>query len=245
MGTFRKLLVPVACWALSFFCVVGPARFGPALAGPVDLELVLAVDASSSVDMKEFNLQMRGLAEAFRHPAVINAIRSVGDRGIVVCLVQWADTHKYRVAIDWMAVFDQASADKLAQEMMLVPRFIAGGGTDIRGAMRYALRQFDENLFEGLRKVIDISGDGRANVGEHPKDLRNRAVAQGVTVNGLVIVDEDPLVHSYYRDNVIGGTGAFLMTADSYEDFAAAIVKKLVREIAGTPLATRALPPAY
>ena len=234
----QTILISVACYALAVAIRPGAAGAEAQRAVPVDLELVLAVDASSSVDMEEFNLQMRGLAEAFRHPAVLGAIRSAGELGVAVCLDQWADTHKYELTVDWTVVIDELSAANLASEIMEAPRTVFGGGTDIRGAIRFALQQFERHRFEGVRKVIDISGDGRANVGDRPTELRDRAVAQGITVNGLVIVNEDPLVDSYYLDNVVGGTGAFLMTVDSYGDFAAAVLKKLVREIKAAPLAS-------
>lgn len=109
-------------------------------------------------------------------------------------------------------------------------------------AIQFAMQQFEQNRFEGARLVIDISGEGRANVGDHPAALRDRAVAQGITVDGLVILNEDPAVDSYYLANVVGGTSAFLTTVDSHSDFAAAVLKKLVREIRGAPIASNSPP---
>jgi len=203
----------------------------------IDLELVLAVDASSSVSPDEFNLQMRGLAQAFRHPAVLAAIQAAGDLGIVVNLVQWSDNLKQRVAVDWTRVIDETSAITFAEEIEATPRFLVGGGTAIGGALSFAMRQFDRNPYEGRRKVIDLSGDGRTNQGARPSDIRDAAVASGITINGLAILNEDAFVDRYYSFNVIGGTGAFVMTASSYEDFADAILAKLIREIAGVPIA--------
>ena len=205
----------------------------------VDLELVLAVDASSSVSAEEFDLQIRGLAEAFRDPRVVQAIRASGDLGVAVALMQWSDDRKQVLAIDWTLVRDQESALAFSQALADTPRFLVGGGTAIGAALEYAIGQLERNGFVGRRKVIDVSGDGRANQGAHPIHLRDSAVALGITINGLAILNEDPTVDSYYLANVIGGTGAFVMTANDYEAYALAILTKLIKEIAGAPIAAR------
>ena len=107
--------------------------------------------------------------------------------------------------------------------------------------MNFSAFHLRTNLFEGRRKVIDVSGDGRTNQGSNPARARDDAVAEGITINGLAILNEDALVDRHYLANVIGGTGSFVMQADDYEDFARAIVEKLIKEIAGVPIA--ALPP--
>lgn len=203
----------------------------------VDLELILAVDTSSSVSPEEFDLQMRGLSEAFRHPAVLAAIRATGQQGIAVALVQWSDARNQFVAVDWTEVRDEESAAAFADLVDGSPRFLVGGGTAIGGALEYAVRQFDRNDYEGRRKVVDLSGDGRTNQGVAPDGVRDAAVDSGIVVNGLAILNEDPYVDRYYRFNVIGGTGAFVMTATDYESFGDAILEKLIKEIAGTPIA--------
>jgi hypothetical protein len=227
--------------------VVGAALFFILLLGghaglaqgrqPVDLELVLAVDTSSSVSPGEFNLQMQGLANAFRSPDVQSAIQAVGDLGIAVAMVQWSDNRKQTVAINWQMVDDQASAEAFAREIDNTPRFLIGGGTAIGGAVNFAAHQLRINAFDGRRKVIDVSGDGRTNQGSNPARARDDAVAQGITINGLAILNEDALVDRHYLANVIGGTGSFVMQADDYSDFARAIVEKLIKEIAGAPIA--------
>lgn len=209
---------------------------------PVDLELVLAVDSSSSVSPGEFNLQMQGLASAFRSPDVQSAIQVAGDLGIVVAMVQWSDNRKQTVAIDWLMVRDPSSAEAFAREIDNTPRYLIGGGTAIGGAVNFSAHQLRINGFEGRRKVIDVSGDGRTNQGSNPARARDDAVAEGITINGLAILNEDALVDRHYLANVIGGTGSFVMNADDYSDFARAIVEKLIKEIAGVPIA--ALPPA-
>ncbi|MEM1047840.1 MAG: DUF1194 domain-containing protein [Pseudomonadota bacterium] len=206
---------------------------------PVDLELVLAIDASTSVDTDEFNLQRAGLAAAFRHPDVIGAIHAAGERGVAITLLQWSGRGRQRVSVDWTLIRDAASASRLADRIDVAPRLVTGL-TDIAGAVRYSLSLLQDNGFRGYRQVIDVSGDGS---GDAPSAelARNAAIARGVTVNGLVIYNEDIDlgalakldIRNHYADHVIGGPGAFLMTADDFVDFQVAIRRKLVREIMG------------
>lgn len=203
---------------------------------PVSLELVLAVDTSSSVSLEEFDLQMRGFAGAFRNPTVIAAIAATGVNGIAVSMIQWSDNRRQQLAVDWALLNDEASIEAFAQAIDGTPRFLDGGGTAIGGAIAFALRELDYNGYVGARQVIDISGDGRANQGAQPETLRDAAVLQGVTINGLAILNEDTSVDGYYRNSVIGGPGAFVMTANDYESFAQAIIEKLVKEIGGVPV---------
>lgn len=242
--SLRRVVLLTGFWRVRFwFAGLSLAMAGGAGASawaqdrPVDLELVLAVDASSSVSAEEFELQTLGLAKAFRDPRVIAAIRASGDLGIAVALVQWSDSRKQFRAVEWTQVRDEDGAQALAEEIENVPRFLVGGGTAIGGALAYAIRQFDLNGFTGRRRVIDVSGDGRTNQGAQPSDQRDIAVALGITINGLAILNEDPTVDSYYVANVIGGTGAFVMTANDYAAYAGAILAKLIKEIAGVPIA--------
>ena len=206
---------------------------------PVDLELLLAVDVSSSVDREEYDLQMRGLSEAFRHPAVQDAVLAAGHLGIAVAVVQWSDSNDQSLVIDWTVIHDAASTEALAERIGNTERVVSGSQTAISGALAFSLQQLTTNRFEGRRQVIDVSGDGRANSGDHPMALRDLAVANGVIINGLAILNEEPFVDSYYRYTVIGGDGAFLMTAHDYEDFAVAILEKLIREIDLPPVSGR------
>jgi hypothetical protein len=209
---------------------------------PVDLELVLAVDASSSVSDEEFDLQVRGLAEAFRSPRVIEAIRASGDLGLAAALIQWSGQLNHTLAVGWTAIHDEKTAADFAEEVGNMSRFWAGN-TAIGSALEFALPQFAANGFRGRRKVIDVSGDGGSNEGPEPWLVRDVVVAQGITINGLAILSEDPTVDRYYFTNVIGGTGAFVVTANDYEAFRVAIVAKLIKEISGAPLARRPAPP--
>ena len=229
----------VASFLVPLLAAAGPLPEAPAQTAQertVDLELILAIDTSSSVSSEEFDLQMKGMSQAFRNEAVIGAIRASGDRGIVVAMVQWSDARKQLVAIDWYEVKDRESSERFAQEIDNTPRFLFGGGTALGGAISFAARQFEKNSYAGRRKVIDVSGDGRTNQGTRPERVRDQVVEAGVTINGLAILNEDPTIDSYYRYNVIGGTGAFVITATDYEDFSAAMLEKLIKEISGVPI---------
>lgn len=209
----------------------------------VALELLLALDASSSVDDTEFALQLHGLAQAFRDPSVVAAVRTAGANGIAVSIVQWSSGGRQAVALDWTPVVDAADAGSLADAIVRLPRLIAGGDTSLRGAINFAAGQIESNAFDGQRKVIDISGDGGAvsTTTATPATARDAALARGITINGLTILNEVADLDRYYRDNVIGGPGAFVVTAASYRDFALAIIRKLIQEIGLQPIA--AVPP--
>lgn len=212
----------------------------------VDLELVLAIDTSTSVDPQEFDLQWRGLANAFLHPDVVSAIEAVGDLGIAVTMVQWAGQGQTRTVVDWFHVNDALSAAQFSAQISAAPRLLRGF-TDIGGAIRYSVGSIEGNGYEGSRQVIDVSGDGASsgNNTELPDRARDIAVSRGMIVNGLVIYNEEydlgELAHisvrEHYEDYVIGGAAAFLMVANDFEDFARAIREKLIREIIGPPIA--------
>ncbi len=162
----------------------------PATAEPVDLALVLAVDASSSVWPWEFDLQMKGLANAFRDEAVLNAIKSATPNGIAVTLVQWSSMNAQVQVFDWILVHDRASAEGVALEIDNTPRVVQGGATAISQAIDFSIGLLA--AVPAQRKVIDVSGDGRDNQAGGPITARRRALAAGVTINGLAILNEDP-----------------------------------------------------
>ena len=205
----------------------------------VDLELVLAVDISLSVSDAEFALQMQGMAFAFASPAVAAAIRAAGDLGIAVTLIQWSDRRQQQVSLPWTKVTDAASAQQLAARIATIPRAFGGAGTAIGGAISSALPLFDANGLSAPRRIIDISGDGIDNRGPFARTFWADAARAGVTINGLAILNEDPKLDLYYQRNVIFGPGAFVITAVDYDDFARAILAKLVREISDVPIAER------
>ncbi len=204
-------------------------------AEPVALELLLAVDASVSVNATEFDLQVGGIARAFRSAAVLGAIRAAGAEGIAVAVYHWGNVEQQRLAVDWMRVHDASSARALAARIAAAPRAFVGGATAIHSALDFAVPRFDDNGFEGRRRVLDLSADGRNNRGTSPETARDRAVARGITVNGLAILNDVAFLDDYFHARVIGGAAAFVEPADDYDDFARAIEAKLVREITGQP----------
>ena len=211
-------------------------------AEPVDLELILAVDVSRSIDDEEAALQREGYAEAFRHPAVINAIQSNANRRIAVAYVEWAGTHYQKLTIPWTIVSDAASGERYASIIMSQPR-VSERWTSISGAIDFSMRVFAISPYQGTRRVIDISGDGVNNNGRPSSLARDEALAAGTTINGLVIMNDrptpgfseyftQPALDVFYRDQVIGGPGAFVIAIEDFSTFAYAIRNKLIREIA-------------
>ena len=216
---------------LAFFVLCAPAMAQRA----VDLELVLAVDASGSVNQQRFELQQDGYAAAFRHPRVLAAIRSGPAQAIAVTMFQWTGSSLQRLAIPWTIIRDEASAQSLADAIDATKRQLFSGGTSISGAIDYAVGLFAASPVKAARRIVDISGDGSNNNGRPVTRARDAAVALDIRINGLPILTLEPGLDDYYRDNVIGGPGAFVIAADSYESFAAAILNKLVLEIAAAP----------
>ena len=219
-------------WAAVFAALTASAPVAAAAGErPVALELVLAVDTSVSVDHAEFALQMAGLARAFRDPGVLAAIAGTGPEGMAGALVQWGVGLQQDVAVGWTRVNDRASAAAFARAIEASPRLFIGNGTAITRALWFARRQLDDNGFAGRRRVIDISGDGRNNSGGGPGAMRDRAVAEGITVNGLAILDGDAALGLYFATHVAGGPSSFVLTAKDFGDFAEAMRRKLLREI--------------
>ena len=205
---------------------------------PVALELLLAVDCSSSVSNGEFDLQMQGIAAAFRHPAVHEAIKDYAAEGIAVGLVQWSSTSNQKLSVDWALVDDQASAEAFAAATDRQRRSVGGGRTAIGEAIVFSLAEMETNEFDGARKVVDVSGDGLWNQGRPPEEAKLLAEASGTTINGLAVLSLEPGLADHYRDSVITGPEAFVITARRYSDFAEAILRKLLREIVGPRIAS-------
>ncbi len=235
-----------AAWAQS------PAP-SPSPAATVDLQLVLAVDASGSVSNARFELQARGYAAAFRNPQLTNAIRSGMNQSIAVTMVQWTGPALQIDVIPWRLIKDAASAERFAAEIESAPRQLFGGGTSISGAIDHAVTLFPGAPYRGLRRTIDISGDGSNNRGRSVAQARDEAVAAGIVINGLPILELEPRLDSYYEANVIGGPGAFVIAASSYDTFAEAVLRKLIVEIAsndgavwrGQPQNSESDPPTF
>lgn len=209
--------------------------FAPATAQTaVDLQLVLAVDASGSVDHVRFELQKQGYVAAFRHPRVKAAIASGPAGAIAVAMVQWTGPALQVLVVPWTRIGDAAGADALAARIAAAPRQLFGGGTSLSGAIDYGVALLNDSPFKGGRRVVDLSSDGSNNRGRSVNEARDEAVAAGIGINGLPILALEPGLDLYYERNVIGGPGAFVIAAQSYETFADAILKKLIAEIAGT-----------
>ena len=198
----------------------------------VDLQLVLAVDVSGSVSEARFELQKRGYVAAFRNPRLLQAIQSGSQQGIAVTMLQWTGPVLQVQVVPWRLISTEASMHALADAIEAVPRQLFGGGTSISGAIDYAVSLLAATEAKGARRVIDISGDGTNNRGRPVTEARDDAVKAGVSINGLPILALDPELDQYYLHNVIGGPGAFVVAATSYETFGDAILKKLVTEIA-------------
>jgi hypothetical protein len=197
---------------------------------PVSLELVLAIDCSLSINDVEFYLQLRGIADAFRDEEVIASIVQRSN-GVAVTLVQWDGTLNNHQEPAWQLLRDRNSIAIFADEVEAVRRAKLGYMTGVGYAIDYSRGLINSNDFLGEERKIDVSGDGRSNSGPSPAEARARAIAEGITVNGLAVIDSDPGLKSYYEAYVAGGDGAFVIAADSYDDFAEAIRKKLKREL--------------
>lgn len=199
----------------------------------VDLELVLMVDASGSVDAEEYRLQRVGYIQAFLDRQVIDAIQSGYHRKVAVALFEWTGPFLQVPIADWSVLSDEESVKAFAATLQKTPRILYGGGTAVGAAIRYGADAVDNNRFTATRKVIDVSGDGANTSGPLARISRDEAVRRGFTINGLPILTDEPYLDRYYNDEVIGGPGAFMIAAKDFEDFAKAIRAKLIREIAG------------
>jgi hypothetical protein len=228
----------MVCSALLMALAAGGGRSGAQTPTPVDLQLVLAVDASGSITDRAFELQTQGLAQAFRDPEVQAALQARGRRGIAVALMQWSGQFEQVVSVDWTMVHDAPSAIAFASRVEATSRRFTAE-TGIGSALAFGVRLLERNRFTGGRRVIDISGDGEANSGAEPDVVRDAAAAAGITINGLAILDQIPTLNLYYVDHVIGGPDAFLIVAKDFGDFTRAIRQKLLREIESAPLAAR------
>lgn len=232
----RRLLLAAAAAA----ALPAPRQAGAEEA--VDVSLVLAVDVSRSIDPDEARLQREGYRNAVADPAVIAAIRGGMIGAIAITYVEWAGMEFQRTVLPWRRIATQADAEAWASALEEAPRSSLSW-TSISGAIRHSRAELANCPFEATRRVIDVSGDGVNNSGG-PADLeRDAAVAEGITINGLPIINDRPTfgrlpsvpLDDYYRENVIGGEGAFLIVAEDFESFGMAVKRKLIREIAGLP----------
>lgn len=240
--TRRRVIAAVRLIAAAFTALfVSGAR-----AEEVDLLLALSADVSRSVDTQKFQLQREGYAAAITNPRVLEAIGGGRLGRIAICYIEWSGAGNQKLVVDWTVVHDAKSASQFATLLAETPRAFADR-TSISGGIDFSMAQFERAPFQSRRRTIDVSGDGANNSGRDVSVARDEAVAMGVTINGLVILTEQPLswnaehtnpaggLENYYRVNVVGGPGAFVAVAQDFDAFGQAILNKLVAEIAGLP----------
>jgi hypothetical protein len=222
----RRLAGLVIAWGLA---AVFAAAEEPRV--PVALELILAVDTSASVDGREYELQIKGISEAFAHPEVIAAIESLGAAGMAVSMVQWSIPGTSAMVLPFHHVSNSRTAKAFGFLVGLSYRRGFSGSTAMGHAIDFCTYLLENNEYEGERRVIDVSGDGRNNAPPDVEPARDAAVRRGITINGLAILSDDPRLDQYYKRSLIGGPSAFVEVADDFSQFATAIRQKLIREI--------------
>jgi hypothetical protein len=227
----RSALLGFLAWVLAASGAVAGER--------VDLELVLAVDISGSIDEDEARLQRQGYIAALTDPEVLKAIRSGIEGRIAITYFEWSGPETRRLLLDWTVIEDEASAKAAATKLASFP-IRSAMSTSISGAIEFAMPMYGRT-YDGTRRVLDISGDGPNNAGTLVTIPREAALARGITINGLPIINERPSragfpvfrdLDLYFQHCVIGGPGAFLIVAEGFDSFAEAIRKKMIIEIA-------------
>jgi hypothetical protein len=217
----------------------------------VDVELVLAVDVSYSMDMDELAIQREGYAQAIISKEFLQALKTGPNGKIAVTYFEWAASSDQKIIIPWRVIDGPETADAVANEIMKTP-IRRASRTSISGAIYFAMPLFEENPYRGLRRVIDISGDGPNNNGAPVTGARDAALEKGITINGLPIMVKEPSYSTmdidnldfYYEDCVIGGPGSFVVTIKDRDKFKEAIRTKLLLEVAGRTPEGRMVPVA-
>jgi Protein of unknown function (DUF1194) len=198
----------------------------------VDVALVLAVDSSGSISEERLTMQIQGYLDAIRHPSFIDAVRG-GARGrIGLTFVTWTDARRQEQTVPWQVIDDAAAAERFCQGVQNALRPVPGW-TSISGAIDFCARLLLSSGYVATRQVIDISGDGANNDGRPVTEARDAAVTAGIIINGLPIIEVEPNLEQYYRENVIGGPDAFIVVALNTGSFGVAILRKLLVEVAG------------
>jgi hypothetical protein len=206
----------------------------------VDVELVIAVDVSYSMDLDELAVQREGYAQAIVSKEFLQALRTGPNAKISVTYFEWSASSDQKIIIPWRVIDGPETADAVANEIMQTP-IRRGSRTSISGAILFAMPLFDQNPYGGLRRVIDISGDGPNNNGPPVTPAREEALSKGIVINGLPIMVKEPSYSTmdidnldwYYEDCVVGGPGSFVVPIKDKENFKEAIRSKLIREVAG------------
>jgi hypothetical protein len=205
----------------------------------VDVELILATDVSYSMDMDELAIQREGYAQALVSPEFLQALKALPNGKISVTYFEWAAANDQKVIIPWRLIDGPESADAVSNEILKIPVRRASR-TSISGAIYFAMPLFDQDPYHGLRRVIDISGDGPNNNGAPVVGARDEAISKGIIINGLPIMVKEPTFSTmdienldwYYEDCVIGGPGSFVVSIKGRDKFKEAIRTKLLLEVA-------------
>lgn len=221
----RPALVAFLAAAATLLC--SPIRAQEA----VDTVLVLGVDVSGSINSGEFALQRRGYSTALTDKRFLNAVRGGDHQAIAVAYFEWTGPGMDAPIYECTVIRNSADAQAFAGKINSTPRLLYGGGTGVGEAIHFATELQDRCRFQTDRRVIDISGDGRTNRGRRAAPARDEAVARGITVNGLAIINMEPDLESFYRAEVMGGQGSFVAVVNDFETFEDAVIAKLVREI--------------
>jgi hypothetical protein len=215
---------------------------GELRAAGADLEVILAADVSRSIDDGEFELQRKGYAAALTDPRVLTAIHGRANGVVAVSFIEWSGDEDQQVVVDWTEIRDEEDAGAVAAAILAAPRSFMGR-TSISAAIDFAMTRFAAAKWQAGRRIIDVSGDGTNNSGRAVTEARDQAIANGVTINGLAIINDRPNLgysaHTqppgglplYYRQNVIGGPNAFLIVVEDFNSFADAMANKLAKEI--------------
>jgi len=228
----RLIMVFVLGMMFAFTAVTPHAQ----QANTVDMNLVLAIDCSYSVDEGEYALQMAGMAAAFIEPDIIEAIEAGIHGAIAVSVVQWSHSDSQIIIVPWTRIASGQDALTLASRIVKTPRQTSKGATSVSGMLKFGQNLLLVSPFVSNRNVIDIVADGENNNGERVEYVRDKLVANGITINGLAILNEVSYLFYYMQNRVIGGSFAFVEQAVDYTDFARAIHRKLMREIEGAPV---------
>jgi hypothetical protein len=236
MGARGRSRTPISRRA-ALGLIAAPALARPAAsqpAGPpVDTALVLAVDCSASINTAEYVLQRDGYARAFADMRLARAIAGGAEGAIAVAVLHWAGQNEQVLAVPWRRIADVREVRALARTLGQLRRGTNGDATAIGATLDTARLMLRACPFAATRRVIDISGDGVSNAGRLPEFGRDAAVDEGIIINGLPLLTEEPWLDDYYRARVVGGPGAFVLPVPDLSAFARAVLAKLLREVAG------------
>ena len=246
----RIALASMAALLLPSMLLLPGLAAAPARADEVDVALVLVTDVSRSIDDTEFALEKNGYASAFTNPKVLEAIHGGPTGKIAVAYVEFASSFEVRTVLDWTVIQDKASAQAFVDRLSAAPRSF-WGRTAISAGIDQAVQLLAESGVNATRHVIDVCGDGTNNAGREAADARDDAVKAGITINGLAIINDHPVswtfahvqppggLPNYYRENVTGGPGSFVLEVHDFASFGEAMTRKLVDEIASGPSAAK------